>query len=295
MTTRRGQAKGTGSGYCNLANFPRDPMVHRMAAKGMKQPQSIRLFRVAYGKKDVPMESREYQIARGSPVGTRKEYEQLFKGKKVKLQFVEPDGMVHNGLILVGRKKGTAEPFEDMNYIYEFDKRSDFGDLGRLRRSEPTLDLKVVDKEKYLKKLTKERNQLEREIGVATGETASDAQIKEWLDETESRIEKIDKILQRQRKKPANMQHAQEVKPLRHIGELYQGKEARDKRYKELKAQYGDKFRRSTHRNQQLHPQYVQDWKGSLDTGFGNTQYQTSFPVLYTIEFKQGFGEGDLQ
>jgi hypothetical protein len=38
---RRGAAKGTGSGYKNLRGFPKDPMVHRQSAKGMKQPQKI--------------------------------------------------------------------------------------------------------------------------------------------------------------------------------------------------------------------------------------------------------------
>ncbi|MCJ7768017.1 hypothetical protein MUP79_06470 [Candidatus Bathyarchaeota archaeon] len=36
---RKGAARGTGSGYRNLANYPRDPMVHRQSANGIKQPQ----------------------------------------------------------------------------------------------------------------------------------------------------------------------------------------------------------------------------------------------------------------
>ncbi|MCJ7768020.1 hypothetical protein MUP79_06485, partial [Candidatus Bathyarchaeota archaeon] len=37
MTCRRGMGKGTGSGYRNIIG--KDPMVHKMSAKGMKQPQ----------------------------------------------------------------------------------------------------------------------------------------------------------------------------------------------------------------------------------------------------------------
>jgi hypothetical protein len=38
MTTRKGLGKGMGTGYKNL--IPKDPMVHKMSAKGMKQPQA---------------------------------------------------------------------------------------------------------------------------------------------------------------------------------------------------------------------------------------------------------------
>lgn len=36
---RRGAAKGTGSGYRNLRGFPKDPLVHQQAGRGIKQPQ----------------------------------------------------------------------------------------------------------------------------------------------------------------------------------------------------------------------------------------------------------------
>jgi hypothetical protein len=38
---RKGAARGTGAGYRNLPNFPKDPMVHRQSAMGMKQPQTV--------------------------------------------------------------------------------------------------------------------------------------------------------------------------------------------------------------------------------------------------------------
>ena len=65
--------------------------------------------------------------------------------------------------------------------------------------------------------------------------------------------------------------------------ELYQSKEKRDARARELQAA-GHSIRRSSVRNQQLHPMYVKDYVGPLDTGFGNTQYQTFWSVLYQIE-----------
>jgi hypothetical protein len=41
---RKGADTGHGSGYRNLGNFPKDPMVHKMSAKGMKQPQMVRAY-----------------------------------------------------------------------------------------------------------------------------------------------------------------------------------------------------------------------------------------------------------
>jgi hypothetical protein len=63
-------------------------------------------------------------------------------------------------------------------------------------------------------------------------------------------------------------------------------KENRDAEYKKLKAQ-GLKVRKTSIRNQLLHPQYVNDWPHPLsdaDKGFGNTIYKTHFAVLYGIE-----------
>ena len=56
--------------------------------------------------------------------------------------------------------------------------------------------------------------------------------------------------------------------------ELYQKKENRDARAKELRAQ-GHAVKRSSARNQQLHPEYLQDWEHEVETGIGNVQYKT--------------------
>jgi len=53
---RRGAAKGTGSGYRNLRAFPKDPVVHAQAGRGIKQPQRMPIIPVfKRGGKDMPV------------------------------------------------------------------------------------------------------------------------------------------------------------------------------------------------------------------------------------------------
>lgn len=72
--------------------------------------------------------------------------------------------------------------------------------------------------------------------------------------------------------------------------ELYESMQKRDQRYEHLRAQRLSP-RRSSVRNQQIHPMYVTDVaermreEGTLETGFGNTQYQTFFSVLYEVRW----------
>lgn len=72
---------------------------------------------------------------------------------------------------------------------------------------------------------------------------------------------------------------------------VYQTRENRDMAYRELIQQGAQKhhLRRFTLRNQQLHPQYVNDYQGQEreQTGFGNTVYKTYFPVLYILELRE--------
>lgn len=74
------------------------------------------------------------------------------------------------------------------------------------------------------------------------------------------------------------------------VMEHYAERANRDARYKELKAQYpGHEIIRSTSRNQELHPMYVEDRKQGLsdaDKGFGNTIYRTRFSTLYNVEVR---------
>lgn len=70
------------------------------------------------------------------------------------------------------------------------------------------------------------------------------------------------------------------------LHEIYLSKARRDARYQELLGQ-GIKTRRSSLRGQQLHPEYIQDAKLegiTYETGFGNTDYQRIWPVIYIIE-----------
>jgi hypothetical protein len=82
---RKGLGKGQGNGYKNIIPI-RDKKVHSDSARGRKQPQTIiNLQRVAYGNPKTPIQLREYQMGVGMPVGTIKEYEDLFKNKNVRL------------------------------------------------------------------------------------------------------------------------------------------------------------------------------------------------------------------
>src|SRR3970040_392874 len=66
---------------------------------------------------------------------------------------------------------------------------------------------------------------------------------------------------------------------------VYQRKENRDRAFTMVKAA-GLNARRSTSRNQQIHPEYVEDYVGKIETGFGNVMYETLFPVLYVLEIR---------
>lgn len=42
--------------------------------------------------------------------------------------------------------------------------------------------------------------------------------------------------------------------------------------------------KKTTSRGSVFHPEYVQDFVGTYETGFGNTDYQTYWKVLYNLE-----------
>jgi hypothetical protein len=65
----------------------------------------------------------------------------------------------------------------------------------------------------------------------------------------------------------------------------FESKEARDTAYKELKGKLN--LRRSSRPVAQLHPEYVEDYKGNVETGIGNTQYKTMFAPLYNLEMRR--------
>lgn len=73
--------------------------------------------------------------------------------------------------------------------------------------------------------------------------------------------------------------------------ELYISKENRKNRVNQLKSE-GYIPILSTHRNQQLHPMYIQDYTQVTgielkpeDKGFGNTIYKTYFKTLYIVSW----------
>lgn len=74
------------------------------------------------------------------------------------------------------------------------------------------------------------------------------------------------------------------------MSKLFMKKENRDEAYKAIPKIIRHNFKRSSVRNQLLHPMYVEDYEKVTghrltpeDRGFGNTLYRTHFPVLYEI------------
>lgn len=67
------------------------------------------------------------------------------------------------------------------------------------------------------------------------------------------------------------------------IRTLFQSKETRDNVAKLLKSE-GKKVRKGSTRGQQLHPEYIADFVGTYETGFGNTDYQRVWAILYSLE-----------
>lgn len=65
----------------------------------------------------------------------------------------------------------------------------------------------------------------------------------------------------------------------------FMNKENRDRAFKILK-QRGINARRSSRQGQIIHPDYVEDYVGDVETGFGNTDYKRMFPVLYNLEIR---------
>ena len=48
--------------------------------------------------------------------------------------------------ILIGRHKTKPDVWHDMNGIYEYPNKADFGSLARIKRDCPDYDLKIVDR-----------------------------------------------------------------------------------------------------------------------------------------------------
>lgn len=70
---------------------------------------------------------------------------------------------------------------------------------------------------------------------------------------------------------------------------LFSNKENRDRAYKQL-VDAGYQVRRTVHNNQLIHPEYIEDYSGNIETGYGNTMYRTGFSKLYVIDKKRHSG-----
>lgn len=64
---------------------------------------------------------------------------------------------------------------------------------------------------------------------------------------------------------------------------LFKSKESRQLVYAML-IDKGFACRRSSTTGQRLHPEYVTDFEGEYHVGFGNTDYETIWKVLYKLE-----------
>jgi len=60
-------------------------------------------------------------------------------------------------------------------------------------------------------------------------------------------------------------------------------KENRDRAFDLVKNEF--EVRKSVTNSQQLHPEYVEDYEGEIEVGFGNSMYQTYFKKIYNIVY----------
>jgi hypothetical protein len=63
----------------------------------------------------------------------------------------------------------------------------------------------------------------------------------------------------------------------------FMSKVNRDRAFDLLKGA-GVVARKTASSNVRLHPEYVEDYVGEIETGFGNSMYQTPFKKIYKIE-----------
>ena len=63
----------------------------------------------------------------------------------------------------------------------------------------------------------------------------------------------------------------------------FQDRKLRDEVARMIRKQ-GCKLKLRSSRGQETHPENVDDYEGTIESGFGNTMYKTYFPHLYHIE-----------
>jgi hypothetical protein len=57
------------------------------------------------------------------------------------------------GYILAGRHKYKPDVWHDMNGIYKFPNKSDFGSLRRIRRDNPDYEFKIIEKSSLIQRM----------------------------------------------------------------------------------------------------------------------------------------------
>lgn len=168
---RKGQAKGKGSGYKNLPNFPKDPKVHSDSSKGRKQPQKIGVL--IPSKADMPVQeikfdpSVEEEGAKESKTQRFKEfafkkYEQgksfgqskleMLKKKREEKKIAELEDINHPLVKELERQKERVEELKTQIAENEEEDKEDklFNELGKeqeqLREAQEKItNLKVED------------------------------------------------------------------------------------------------------------------------------------------------------
>ena len=55
------------------------------------------------------------------------------------------------GYILIGRHKTKLDTWHEMNGVYEYPNKSDFGSLAKIKRGCLDYDLKIIDKFRFIR------------------------------------------------------------------------------------------------------------------------------------------------
>ena len=313
--TRRGLGKGLGVGYKNLA--PMDSHIHRLSAKGIKtfNPESEKYWKSnpqgLANYKEQLKEMQGFKFIKDSKTG--KSYPRIKYGDEGdgwgNADYC-PDcgvakGMYHQANCDIerspipserGRQLLTSDRAGDYSLNakgwnkFEQDPKKDGNMQLFLLYKKGKLEYEVTryyddDKGKYDNYYSVFR-QIESDDGdswdgqeMGTFKTLKEA--KDFAKElTKSKTLKA----QTYKKTYSKTQAIETAKRGRRL--LFQDKAHRDEVYKEL-TRKGLTVKRGSRKGQVLHPEYVEDYEGEVETGFGNTMYQYMFPTLYTIEVKR--------
>jgi hypothetical protein len=205
---RKGAAKGSGRGYKNLRNYPRDPVIHAESGRGMKQPQRIRRMLVVshFTKgKDMPVKEVSEVMADLTPQKVAPAQSKVVVTKEVPVTEIREDFLTKvavkqekkpSKVVGVASKAGSA--------AWAFGKE-------KLREYQASARTKAAEKhEKYIEELRdiehpviKKRDKIQSEIEmvetkIAAGVGSEDDHfdrlevLKAKLEEVEGQIDHLD-------------------------------------------------------------------------------------------------------